>query len=156
MTDEIFKIVYLPSMRVASFHAMGKNIGEPELKAWEKLKDWAKTKGLLDNPTKHQIFGFNNPAPFHINEGKPYGYELWITIGKDFKVEEEFRTKTIEGGMYAVITCKMELHGKNFFNGFKKVKNMTIIQTGNPSMNIMMKIILIMAYLDWNIYQMHP
>ena len=108
MTDEIIKIVYLPPIRVASFHIMGKSFGEPEVKVWKKLKDWAKTKGLLDNPTIHQIFGFNNPAPLHINEGKPYGYELWITIGNDFKVEDKIRTKTVEGGMYAVITCKME------------------------------------------------
>ncbi|MFW9875412.1 MAG: effector binding domain-containing protein [Candidatus Thorarchaeota archaeon] len=108
MTDEIIKIVYLPTIRVASFHAMGKNFGDPELKAWKMLKEWAKTKEILDNPTNHQIYGFNNPVPLHINEGKPYGYELWITIGKDFKVEENIRTKTVEGGMFAVITCKME------------------------------------------------
>ncbi|MFW9943008.1 MAG: effector binding domain-containing protein [Candidatus Thorarchaeota archaeon] len=108
MTDEIIKIVYLPLMRVASFHAMGNKVGEPELKVWKDLKNWAKVKGILDNPTENQIFGFNNPAPLHINEGKPYGYELWITIGKDFKVEDNIRTKTVEGGMYAVITSKME------------------------------------------------
>jgi len=108
MEDDIIKIVYLPPLRVASFHAMGKGIGDPETKAWKELKSWAKNRALFDDPTKHQVYGFNNPPPLHINEGKPYGYELWITIPKDLKVEKDIRTKNVDGGMFAVITCRMD------------------------------------------------
>ena len=111
--SEFVKIVRLPPMKVVSFHSMGEFLGNPEEKAIAKMVAWAKPKGLLSNPTKHQIFGFNNPNPPIDEEGIPepnktYGYEFWITIGKNFKTEDDVDIKTVDGGSYAVMTCRVE------------------------------------------------
>lgn len=108
-----FKIVTLPEMRVASFHAMGEVLGDPEPKAGAKLYDWANPKGLYDNPKLHRVFGFNNPDPkfdkdlreFIVNKENPYGYEFWMTIPEDFEVEEEIPVKIIPEGLYVTKPC---------------------------------------------------
>lgn len=98
----IIKIVQLPPMRVVSFHQ--KDSEAPELEAFSKLQQWANPLGLLENPTKHQVFGFNNPIP--MPESTLRGYELWITIPEDFTVGDEVVTKRFDGGLYAVVTIK--------------------------------------------------
>lgn len=100
-------------MKVVSFHSMGEHLGDPEKKASTALVDWAKPRGLLDDSTAHQVFGFNNPDTPINEEGvpepnKPYGYEFWITVGNDFKEEDDITVKTVEGGLYAVMTCRVE------------------------------------------------
>jgi hypothetical protein len=39
---------------------------------------------------------------------KPYGYEYWITVGDGFEAEAGVSVKTVEGGLYAVMTCRVE------------------------------------------------
>lgn len=100
-------------MRVASFHSMGEHLGDPERKAYAKMIAWAKPKGFLDNPAEHQVFGFNNPDPPTSEEGlpepnKPYGYEIWVSVGNDDEIEDTIDTKTVEGGLYAVMTCRVD------------------------------------------------
>jgi DNA gyrase inhibitor GyrI len=112
MPENFIKIVLLPSMKVASFHSLGEHLGEPEKKAYSALIAWAKPKGFLDRPAEHQVFGFNNPDPPTTEEGlpdpnKPYGYEFWMSVGKNDEIEDEIDEKTVEGGLYAVITCKV-------------------------------------------------
>ena len=60
MSELDVRIVKLEPMRVASAHALGES---PEHDAIEKLIAWAKPKGLLEDPEKHRVFGFNNPDP---------------------------------------------------------------------------------------------
>lgn len=113
MSDRFVKIVRLSPMKVVSFHSIGEYLGNPEEKAWAKMVAWAKPKGLLNSPAKHQVFGFNNPDPPLDEEGIPeaakqYGYEFWITIGEDFETEEDVDVKTVGGGLYAVMTCRVE------------------------------------------------
>lgn len=91
-------------MRVASVRAISKT---PESDAWEKVRAWAKPKGLLNNIDKHPVFGFNNPNPSPDRE--EYGYEFWISVGPDIEPEGEIEVKEFPGGLYAVTTCK--LHG---------------------------------------------
>jgi len=80
MSELDVRIVKLEPMRVASFLGFGES---PEELAWAKLIPWAKEKGLLDDPEKHRLFGFNNPNP---SKGSPnYGYEVWIVIGPDIE-----------------------------------------------------------------------
>lgn len=94
------QVVKLESMRVASVWGFGES---PEDEAWQKLKAWASPKGLLDDPQKHPIFGFNNPNP---SAGSPnYGYELWIVVDDAVKPEGETRLKDFEGGLYGVAKC---------------------------------------------------
>jgi DNA gyrase inhibitor GyrI len=112
MPENFVKIVYLPAMRVASFHSMGEHLGDPEKRAFKKMTAWAKPKDLLDNPAKHQVFGFNNPDPPTTAEGapdpnRPYGYEFWISIGSDEEIDDKIDIKTVEGGSYAVMTCRV-------------------------------------------------
>jgi AraC family transcriptional regulator len=103
MNELEVKIVKLEPMRVASFHAYGNS---PELDAAQRLVDWAKPLGLLDNPEKHRIFGFNNPSP---SPGSPnYGYEFWITIEADMEPESEVDIKEIPVGLYAVTRCDVK------------------------------------------------
>ncbi|UCE28564.1 MAG: GyrI-like domain-containing protein [Candidatus Bathyarchaeota archaeon] len=111
--SDFVKIVSLPPMKVVSFHSMGEFLGDPEEKASTKMMAWAKSKGLLSNPREHQVFGFNNPDPPISEEGIPepnkrYGYEYWITVEDDFKTEENIDVKTVDGGSYAVLTCRVE------------------------------------------------
>ena len=48
--SEKFRIVKLPSMKVASFHEMGEFLGDPEDKAYKKLEIWARPRGIFDDP----------------------------------------------------------------------------------------------------------
>jgi DNA gyrase inhibitor GyrI len=98
MEEENIRIVRLQPVRVASVHAFGEN---PEDKAWQKLEAWAKPKGLMDEPDRGRIFGFNNPSP---SAGSPnYGYEFWITVGEEVEPEEGIEIKDFPGGLYAIL-----------------------------------------------------
>ncbi len=107
------KIVNLPQMKVISFHSWGEFIGDPESKTHQKIDEWSRKRGISIDPSKHQIFGFNNPVP-QVNEKgeqyaskeKPYGYEIWITLPKDYQMEENQDVKMITTGLYAVISVK--------------------------------------------------
>lgn len=95
------RIVKLDHMRVASAYGFGRS---PEGQAWEKLIAWAKPKGLLQDPEKYRIFGFNNPNPA---PGSPnYGYEFWITVGPEVEPEGDVRIQDFGGGLYAVTRCQ--------------------------------------------------
>ncbi len=98
---EILKIVKLPELRVISFHV--KDSESPEQEAWNMLENWAKPKGIFNQPDIHQIYGFNNPDP--TKEQPLYGYEFWITINDDFEVDDELQVKNFDGGLYAVMSC---------------------------------------------------
>jgi len=96
------RVVRLEPMRVASAHAFS---ATPENDAREKLITWAKRKGLLDDPVKYRVFGFDNPSP---SPGSPnYGYEFWITVVKDVQAEGEIKIKEFSGGLYAVTRCEV-------------------------------------------------
>ena len=92
-------IVTLEPMRVASFHAISKS---PERLAAEKLIAWAKPRGLLEDPERYPVYGFNNPDPSP--EQKEYGYEFWIRMDPDFE-SDDVEVKDFKGGLYAVTIC---------------------------------------------------
>ena len=102
MSEDSVRIVNLGPLRVASFLGFG---NQPEFQAWEKLTNWAASKGYLDHLDEHRIFGFNNPSP---SPGSPnYGYEFWITVGPEVESEEEIEIKEIPAGLYAVAKCEV-------------------------------------------------
>jgi len=117
------KIVKLPDMKVVSFHSWGEFIGDPEIKALQMLEEWIKDNDLSIDPSKHQIFGFDNPVP-QVNEKgeqyaskeQPYGYEVWITITEDYKIEGDPKIKKVGGGFYATISIKSAM---NISQGWK-------------------------------------
>lgn len=102
MPDLTVRIVKLEPMTVASSRAFGES---PEHQAWEQLRAWAEPKGLLDDPAKHPVFGFNNPNPSP--ESKEYGYEFWISVEPDEKQEGNIEIKEFPGGSYAVASCRL-------------------------------------------------
>jgi DNA gyrase inhibitor GyrI len=89
------RIVEMPPMRVACYRAESES---PELDALKKLRTWAEQKGFIGPNTR--TFGFDNPGPS--NERAEYGYEVWMTVGKDAKDSSDVRIKEIAGGIYAV------------------------------------------------------
>jgi AraC family transcriptional regulator len=120
MNELEVRIVKLEPMRVASAHAYSEG---PEQDALEKLVAWAKPKGLLENPEKHRVFGFNNPDP---SPGSPnYGYEFWITIdstvGSDAEPEGEIKMKEFPGGLYAVARCEVKEPWKDIQATWKRL-----------------------------------
>jgi DNA gyrase inhibitor GyrI len=91
------RFVRLPPYRVASAHAYS---AQPEYQAWEMLKAWAGSKGLLDPARGARIFGFDNPSP---STGSPnYGYEFWLTVEESVQPEDPIQIKHFPGGFFAV------------------------------------------------------
>jgi DNA gyrase inhibitor GyrI/DNA-binding HxlR family transcriptional regulator len=118
--DFVVDLVELDPMRVVSIQAISSS---PENDAWEKMKQWALPKGLLDYPDKHPVFGFNNPDPKP--REKEYGYEFWIKIGSDMEVEEGISTKNVAGGLYAVASSKLaeDIDTDGVLKTWKKLAN---------------------------------
>ncbi len=102
MSELDVRIVELEPLRVASVWGFG---ASPEDEAWKMLNAWAEPKGLLDEPEKHRIFGFNNPNPS--SSSPNYGYELWIEVGPDMEPEDDVRILDFDGGLYAVTRCEV-------------------------------------------------
>ncbi|MHA1965785.1 MAG: effector binding domain-containing protein [Candidatus Thorarchaeota archaeon] len=147
MTKEIqVEIVQLDPMTVASIQAISKS---PEDDAWKKVVAFAEPRGLLKDLKKNPIFGFNNPNP---SKGKEeYGYEFWIRINPDMKVEEGAAKKEFSGGLYAVTRCNLTKESTSAFlhehgmleswanlsewfksSGYKKGKHQWLEKSVNP------------------------
>jgi len=109
MSDIDVRILRLEPMRVASAYGFGDG---PEGKAWDQLLTWAKGKGLLENPTAHRFFGFNNPDPSPASPN--YGYEQWMTVETGLQPEGEIRVKDFPGGLYAVTHCRLSRIGETW------------------------------------------
>jgi DNA gyrase inhibitor GyrI len=102
MTELEVRIVELEPMRVASASGFGE---QPELEAWAKILDWAKSQGIEDLSTQ-RFFGFNN---FNPSPGSPnYGYEQWMTIRTEAVPTEGIEFKDFSGGLYAVTRSDLE------------------------------------------------
>ncbi|MCX8131306.1 MAG: helix-turn-helix domain-containing protein [Clostridia bacterium] len=88
----------LEPIKVAYYKAYSRT---PENDAFAVLREWAERSKLHVGDTKYRIFGFDSP------DSKPgdeiYGYEVWMTIDKDYAVnDDKVQSKLFEGGMYAV------------------------------------------------------
>ena len=102
MSELDVRIVELEPIHVASFWGFGES---PEHEAWEKLISWARPKGLLADPEKHPLYGFNNPNP---SRGSPnYGYEVWIVVDPETESNGDAEMKDFDGGLYAVTRCEV-------------------------------------------------
>jgi DNA gyrase inhibitor GyrI len=100
MSDFEVRIVKLQPMRVVSIWGFGE---QPEISAFEKLSAWAGPRGIMENPEKHRVFGFNNPDP---HPGSPnYGYEIWVEVGPEVEPADGVRILGFSGGLYAVARC---------------------------------------------------
>ncbi len=102
MSDLIVRVVRLEPMRVACARAVS---ASPERDAWEKLLTWAEPRGLLQDPARYPVFGFNNPNPSPGRE--EYGYEFWIGVKPGAEAEGGVEVRDFPGGLYAVTTCRL-------------------------------------------------
>ncbi|MGY5864145.1 MAG: effector binding domain-containing protein [Candidatus Thorarchaeota archaeon] len=148
MTKKIqVEIVQLEPMTVASVQAISKS---PEDDAWKKMVSFAEPKGLLKDLKKNPVFGFNSPNP---SKGKEeYGYEFWIRISSDMKLEEGVEKKKFSGGLYAVTRCNLTKEATSSFlhehgqleswanlsewfktSGYKKGKHQWLEKSINPN-----------------------
>jgi DNA gyrase inhibitor GyrI len=91
------KIVQLEPISVACFPAYGPS---PEEEGWDRLVAWARPLGLLDEPEKHRIFGFDTAGPSPASENR--GYEFWIEVEPGSQPQEDVQIKPFSGGKYAV------------------------------------------------------
>ena len=91
------KIVHLEPLTVASFPAYGP---EPEDEAWARLVAWARPLGLLDDPDKHRIFGFDTAGPSPASQNR--GYEFWIEVEPGFQPQGDVPLRAFSGGKFAV------------------------------------------------------
>jgi AraC family transcriptional regulator len=108
MTDDV-RLVDLPPMNVASFHAYGPS---PERVALQKMLVWAERQGFLADGSEHRVFGFDNPSPA---PGSPnYGYEFWFEVAPEQAgADEDVTWKDAPGGRFAVLRCAAEPDGSN-------------------------------------------
>ena len=90
-------IVELPALRVAAALGFGEG---PEGLSQQKLIDWARALGLMEDGQEHRFFGFNNPSPTPGSAN--YGYEMWMTVGPQVQGSGEVSIKEFPGGLYAV------------------------------------------------------
>lgn len=98
MATQDVRIIRLAPMRVVAATGYGE---EPELIAWQKIKDYIAVNGLDIN--KQRFFGFNNPSP---SPGSPnYGYEQWMVVDDEAEADGDLEIKRFAGGLYAVLAC---------------------------------------------------
>ncbi|MCL2576175.1 MAG: effector binding domain-containing protein [Defluviitaleaceae bacterium] len=95
------RIVQLPPAAVASYHFIGEN---PEETTGEVINKFAKDVNLYEIKPDARMYGFNHPNP--PEDGKPYGYEVWVTVPDDLDVPAPLVKKQFAGGLYAAHTIK--------------------------------------------------
>lgn len=111
MNKQDVRIIQLPAMKVASFKVISET---PEDDVAKLVDTFVKEHKLVG----FRHFGFNNPNP---KEGNPmYGYEMWVTVEKDYP---NVKIKKIKGGLYASVSSYMPNIGTRWNNLAKYIQN---------------------------------
>lgn len=93
------RLISLPAMSVASVRAFGL---QPEEEAHKRMKQFIVASDLKTRKPDFRSFGFNSPSPTEI--GKPYGYEIWVTVPNEMEIRfEGVEKKWMDGGLYAAM-----------------------------------------------------
>jgi AraC family transcriptional regulator len=101
MSELEVRILKLEPMRMLSSYGFGP---EPEMIAWEKLKNFMRENNLHQGDKFPATYGFNNPNPC---KGSPnYGYEIWLPVDKSVGPGGDLRIVDFNGGLYAVTRFK--------------------------------------------------
>lgn len=90
------RIIYVPPMTVAAYHAAGENREE---EVTEKMSAFIMAHDLAQEKPDFRRFGFNNPAGDAA--GASLGYESWVSIPPEMAVEAPYVKKEFGGGLYA-------------------------------------------------------
>lgn len=97
------RILRLPPFTAASYHCIGKDPEEPELKVIGVMDEFVRKSRLYEIKPNSRMFGFNHPNPGVLEDGT-HGYEVWVTIPDDMDLPEPLVKKHFEGGLFAVMT----------------------------------------------------
>ncbi len=98
---EVKVVEELKPLQVAACHVVGPN---PEMAASGRLIAWAREVGIPWKIGDVRRFGFDNPDTCDpANEGKPHGYESWMTIPDRAMGTGSIKLKTFTGGLYATM-----------------------------------------------------
>ncbi len=97
LNERDVRILYLPPMRVLSFHSVGE---APELVSDTAVQEFLRTTEFAKTCPASRHFGFNH------DEGDIHGYERWLILPDGTNIPENIPVKTFPGGLYAV-TCAM-------------------------------------------------
>lgn len=90
----------LKPIKVAYYNYYGKN---PEDGAFKVINEWLQDSGLNIEKDGVRIFGYNKPDVMEQGQ-EEYGYEVCVTIGDNITINDRrIKTKTLAGGLYAVI-----------------------------------------------------
>lgn len=102
LTDRDVRIIYLPSMTVASILSVGQdeNGNHAEYTSSVILNTFIQQTNLKKVYSAARVFGFNNPDGIP-DEDVAHGYERWVSIPDDMEVPFPLVKKHLEGGMYA-------------------------------------------------------
>ncbi len=95
MSQEVLRIIHVPSMKVASFKGYSET---PENDAHEQANVFIQKHNLQS----FRHFGFNNPSP--TKESPVYGYEIWVTVDKDYP---DAVIRNVKGELYASLTTTL-------------------------------------------------
>lgn len=95
LTEKEVRIVYLPPASVAAYQYIGE---EPEMQVNLVIDKFVRDYDLIQKKPDLRHYGFNAPCP---DETGAHGYEMWVTIPDDMKVEAPLIKKNFEGGLYA-------------------------------------------------------
>jgi DNA gyrase inhibitor GyrI len=105
------QIVTLPPMRVMCFNGFGPS---PEGQAYDKTREWLKSKGMWEDGKERRFFGYDNPSP---SAGSPnYGYDVWVTVDETVEAGAGARIIEFPGGLYAVTRVDAGPHGEGIFD----------------------------------------
>jgi DNA gyrase inhibitor GyrI len=116
----VIKIVELLPSKVISFHVT--NSMHPEDEVYKIASDFAKPKGLWNDPLHYQVFGFDNPV--RKSSTDTHGREVWITVPDNFQKADSLIIKQFNGGLYAMVRIKnLEYMDEGWTNLINWVKN---------------------------------
>lgn len=96
----VVRLERLKAMRAAYTHAFSDT---PEEDAGKRIREWAKSKGLMEKGIGARLFGRNT---YPTDKPEPHGYEFYLTVDRDIEPEGDIRMKDIPGGLYAVLRFK--------------------------------------------------
>ncbi len=107
----VTEFVELEPMRVAACHVVGP---EPEGKAWRKLSTWARSKGLLHEPGRAKVYGYNKPDRGANDDPATHGYELILAVPEEAEGSREIPIRTFPGGRYAALESTVRDVGRDW------------------------------------------
>lgn len=102
LTDKDVRIIYVPSMTVASIYVQGQDEhgNHAEVVTDRLMKEFIEKSNLKEVYPEARYFGFNRPDGVP-DEDPQHGYENWVSIPEDMEVPAPFVKKSLKGGTYA-------------------------------------------------------